>query len=146
MTLERQLDSQQQPSKLIFVFTCRTDPTHHSTQRRARTETSHGTKNLQRTLAECNRRRGVDTDSSTNAQQTLHGSISRYTPARHRAVIALRCASSHRPFESYADPFYLQEVELLRPGTKVPTPSTISRDVKTIYAQASKHVKDYFKV
>lgn len=109
-------------------------------------DTSHGTKNLKRTAEDCNNKRGVSADSTSNAQQTLRGNISRYTPARHRAVIALRCAASHRPFEMYADPYYLQEVELLRPGTTIPKPPTISKDVKTIYEEASKHVKNYFKV
>ncbi|EPQ54971.1 hypothetical protein GLOTRDRAFT_24990, partial [Gloeophyllum trabeum ATCC 11539] len=68
-----------------------------------------------------------------------------YTPARHRALVALRCASSYRPFNSVHDPFYVAEVELLRPGTKPPSSSTVSRDVRLIYAEGSKSVREYFK-
>ncbi|KAF8151170.1 hypothetical protein K438DRAFT_1512742, partial [Mycena galopus ATCC 62051] len=110
--------------------------------------TSEGTKNLKRTLEQCCDRRGVDPggDTSKNAQQDLFQSVSRYTPARHRALIALRCASSHRPFNSVRDEFYLEEVELLRPGTHVPSPITVSRDVQTLYKEGSRRVKEYFKV
>ncbi|KAJ7911010.1 hypothetical protein B0H13DRAFT_1615091, partial [Mycena leptocephala] len=98
-----------------------------------------GTKNLQRSMEQCCRKRGVaaDVDSSKGAQQDLFRSISRYTLAHHRALIALRCARSHRPFNSVKDELYLEEVELLRPGTHVPSPSTVSRDVQTLYLEGS---------
>src|SRR4051794_3182393 len=84
--------------------------------------------------------------SYLGAQQTLHMNISRYTPARHRALIAMRCASSHRPFRSVADLFYLQEIEMLRPGTVLPSPLTVSRDVNAIYQYGSLKVKEFFEV
>ncbi|KII90073.1 hypothetical protein PLICRDRAFT_108714 [Plicaturopsis crispa FD-325 SS-3] len=56
----------------------------------------------------------------------------------------MRCARSRRPFNSVADPDYLAEVQLLRPGTVVPHPSTVSRDARDIYLQASNHIKEYF--
>ncbi|KDQ20120.1 hypothetical protein BOTBODRAFT_102100, partial [Botryobasidium botryosum FD-172 SS1] len=77
----------------------------------------------------------------TNANPTLQ-----YTPAMHRAVIALRCAMSKRPFNIVNDPYYKMEVELLRPGTIVPHPSTVSRDICAIYSEAAKHVREYFEV
>jgi hypothetical protein len=73
-------------------------------------------------------------------------SLLMYTPARHRAMIAIRCAVSRRPFNTVSDPFYLQEIELLRPGTQVPTPSTVSRDIQNIYQAGSDVVKEYFSV
>jgi hypothetical protein len=44
------------------------------------------------------------------------------------------------------DPFYVEEVEMLRPGTVLPSPSTVSRDVKDIYKASMSHVKEYFEV
>jgi hypothetical protein len=44
------------------------------------------------------------------------------------------------------DPFYLDEVEMLRPGTVVPSPATVSRDVKDIYKASMSRVKEYFEV
>lgn len=109
-------------------------------------KSSQGTTNLTRSSKKCRERRGINEEGTKNAQQDLHKSVSKYTPARHRAMIALRCASSHRPFNSIADPYYLQEIELLRPGTSVPSPSTVARDVQTLYQEGSRHVKNYFKV
>ncbi len=122
VSLERITTSAGKPQKLRFVFTCRLDPKNH-VQRRDRMATSQGTTNLRRTNKQCFDRRGVKdpSDSSANAQQDLHNSVSRYTPSRHQAILALRCATSHRPFQIVADPYYLKEVELLRPGTVVPT-------------------------
>ncbi|KAJ7877095.1 hypothetical protein B0H14DRAFT_2342438 [Mycena olivaceomarginata] len=104
-------------------------------------KTSEGTANLKRTSHQCNNRRGVQ-ECSTGSFR----SVSRYTPARHRALIALRCAASHRPFNIVRDDFYLEEVELLRPGNIVRSPETVSKDVQTLYQEGSKRVKEYFKV
>ena len=67
-------------------------------------------------------------------------------PVRHRVLIALRCAVSKRPFNMVKDSLYAQKVALLRPGTVLPSPSTISRDMNQIYVDSSNHVKDYFSV
>ncbi|KAJ6619309.1 hypothetical protein B0H10DRAFT_1793890 [Mycena sp. CBHHK59/15] len=107
---------------------------------------SQGTSNLTKGIKQCEAKRGVSGDSNKNAQQDLHRSVSSYTPARHRALIALRCTSSHRPFNSILDPFYLEEIRLLRPGTKVPSPQTVSRDVRLLYKEGAKAVKEYFAV
>ncbi|KAJ7318743.1 hypothetical protein DFH08DRAFT_714384 [Mycena albidolilacea] len=110
---------------------------------------SEGTANLKRTSQQCNNRCGVvdtDGDTSKNAQQDLFRSVSRYTPAHHRALITLRCAVSHRPFNMVRDNFYLEEVELLQPGTIVRSPESVSKDVQTLYQEGSKRVKEYFKV
>ncbi|EIN05206.1 hypothetical protein PUNSTDRAFT_36609, partial [Punctularia strigosozonata HHB-11173 SS5] len=56
-----------------------------------------------------------------------------YSPLRHRALIALRCASSHRSFNSVLDADYRAKVEMLRPGTVLPSPLTILRDTVAIY-------------
>lgn len=68
-----------------------------------------------------------------------------YSVAAHRALIALRCAKNHRPFNSILDDDYQTEVEMLRPGTILPHPITISRDIQVIYIEMAKTVRDYFK-
>ena len=83
---------------------------------------------------------------ATGAQQTITGSVSKYTAEAHRALIAMRCAVNKRPFHSVADPLYIEEVKLLRPDVKVPSPRTVSREINTIYTEASQNVKAYFEV
>ncbi len=69
-----------------------------------------------------------------------------YTPAAHRTLIVLRCAKSHRPFNSVADEDYQAEVQMLQPGTILPHPSTVSHDIKAIYLTMSILVRQYFMV
>jgi hypothetical protein len=109
---------------------------------------STGTSNLDRAVEACNKRRGVKDDGSATigSQQTIHQAVSKYSPYRHRALIALRCARYNRPFESVMDNEYIAEVELLRPGTVIPDARTVSRDVNKLYIEVSKNVKNYFKV
>ncbi|KAG1719768.1 uncharacterized protein EDB91DRAFT_1065342 [Suillus paluster] len=111
-------------------------------------QNGQGTKNLQRGVDECETRRGVQagTLDSVGAQQTLENSVSSYTQAAHRALIALRCAVSKRPFNFVTDPHYIAEVQLLRPGVIIPNPRTVARDVSAIYLEGSKQVKVYFSV
>lgn len=71
---------------------------------------------------------------------------SHYTEARHRAICALRVCVSKRSFESQDDPLYRKEVELLRPGTLVPSSYTVSRDVSTLYKGFAPVVEKYFEV
>lgn len=110
--------------------------------------TSVGTSNLNRNVLKCNTRRGVlpAEDSSKNAQQDLHGAISTYSALKHRVIIAMRCATSHRPFNMVVDPWYMREVNLLRPGTDLPSPMTISRDTAVLYKGGSTRLKNYFEV
>lgn len=108
---------------------------------RGRLETSQGTSNLERSRKKCMQRRGVDETHVADAQQLVT-----YSQPKHRALIAARCASSRRPFNSVADPYYIQEVEMLRPGTKLPSPATVSRDINMMYKFGGDRVRDYFSV
>ena len=135
--------------KIRFKFTCRFDPINHPVHFRDREKTAQGTTNLSRGMKACLKRRGAagaNGDSPMNAQQNLHRTVSTYTEHRHRALIALRCAASHRAFNTIEDPLYLEEIEMLRPGTKVPSTSTVSRDLQTLYQKGSRLVADYFSV
>ncbi|KAG1847937.1 hypothetical protein C8R48DRAFT_615160 [Suillus tomentosus] len=102
-------------------------------------QTAQGTKNLNRGITECIQRRGVSTEgpNAKGAQQTLSGSISKYTPEAHCALIAMRCAVNRRPFRSVADPLYIEEVRLLRPDVIVPSPRTVSRDINEDFLRVS---------
>ncbi|KAG5649142.1 hypothetical protein H0H81_005989, partial [Sphagnurus paluster] len=102
-------------------------------------KTGNGTSNLQNGATKCNERRGiVQSRSAATASLT-------YSPAAHCALIALCCAHNHRSFESVADKFYAVEVEMLRPSTSLPHPTTVSRDIKAIYEEGSIGVREYFK-
>ncbi|KAG2118386.1 hypothetical protein DEU56DRAFT_747789 [Suillus clintonianus] len=110
-------------------------------------QTGQGTNNLVTGMKDCAARRGVSSGSdATGTQQTITGSVSKYTAEAHRALIAMHCAVNKRPFQSVADPLYIEEIKLLRPDVKVPSPRTVSRDINTIYTEASHNVKTYFEV
>ncbi len=140
ISLRREMDGNGEPFRMVFVFTCKVDPRNHTIHLRPRMSSAFGTKNLQDGVHACNKRIGIVSGTSTQ----LVGEP--YTPAGHRALIALRCAKNHRPFNSVLDEDYQAEVEMLRPGTVIPAPKTVSRDIKTLYAEMSKNVKNYFMV
>jgi hypothetical protein len=135
------LDRSDDSDELVFVFTCMVDPENHAPHRRSRLKTSSGTKNLNDGIKACNARQGI---VSTTLQQS--GGHIPYSPANHRTLLALRCAKNMRPFNFVQDPLYIAEVNMLRSSTRLPDPTTVSRDVKLLYEQLSTHVSDYFKV
>ncbi|KAF8593292.1 hypothetical protein BDV93DRAFT_461514, partial [Ceratobasidium sp. AG-I] len=104
-------------------------------------KTGNGTQNLLSSAKTCDSRWGVPTEASS-----LNNYFSTYSVAKHRTLIAIRCAQSKRSFNSIADDLYRQEVELLRPGTSLPSPQTVSRDMQVIYSTAAAGVKEYFQV
>lgn len=112
--------------------------------------TGTGTGNLQRGIDACQAKNPPVTQNkvhqATNTPNPTLSTPSLYTPAGHRALIAIRCARNHRPTNIVADPEYLLEVAMLRPGTAVPSPLTVARDIENIYLAASVKVKDHFKV
>lgn len=147
MSIEKETTPTGNPLKIVFVFTCRDNPAGHDAQKRSRMNTSHGTTNLKRSRNECLRHRNLSQEgSAAGAQQMIANTVSNYTPARHRALIAARCAVSQRPFNIVKDPYYVEEVKLLRPGTTLPSPKTISLDVRKVYERGANHVKTYFQV
>jgi hypothetical protein len=103
--------------------------------------TGHGTKNIQDGVKACNKR--VGTASSTTSAANVNEP---YSAAAHRTLIAMRCAKNHRPFNSVLDEDYQAEVRMLHPGTILPSPQTVSRDIKAIYSEMSKNVRNYFSV
>ncbi|KAJ7585604.1 hypothetical protein C8J56DRAFT_720457, partial [Mycena floridula] len=67
-----------------------------------------------------------------------------YSQARHHAICALRVATSKCPFASQDDPLYRMEIELLRPGTMVPSSDNVAHDVRKLYAGFAPYVQQYF--
>lgn len=140
ITLRRDLTETQEPLSLTFIFTCKTHPHHHASLRtRPRGKTGAGTSNLQKDVDTCLRKQGRERVKPDAA------AIS-YSEAAHRALIALRCAKSARPINSVLDEDYKLEVEMLRPGTKLPGVMTVQRDLLYIYMKTSIAVKNYFLV
>ena len=140
VTLQRNLTETQQPFSMTIVFTCKTHPHHHTSVRtRLRGKTGDGTSNLQKDVDICLRKQGCDHVKPTS-------SAIPYTEAGHRALIALRCAKNACPINSVLDEDYRLEVEMLRPGTKLPRAMSVQRDMVYIYVQTSIAVKNYFLV
>jgi hypothetical protein len=129
---------------LIHVMSCRHDHPKHQTYKRLRSKVHEGTSNLQRAADTCNRRRNV---TMTHAMQVVeHTTTGSYTPARHRAIAALWGATSARPLRMMFDKYHRMEVELLRPGTTLPSESTTARDMKLLHRELAIQVKGFFQV
>lgn len=126
--------------KLVFIFSCKHGHESHHPIERPRGKTSNGTTNLLKTGQQCDTERGIVATQTESATSLV------YSPAAHRAIIAMRTATSHRPFNIVNDKYYKMEVELLRPGTTVPSSSTVSRDLKLLYQEISRDVRAYFVV
>jgi hypothetical protein len=72
--------------------------------------------------------------------------IPAYSVVAHCALIALQCSKHHRPFNSILDDDYCVKVQMLRSGTILPHPITVSHDICEIHLEMAKKVHDYFKV
>src|SRR6266550_3347549 len=91
VTLHRVLKRDGSPHHIDYVFTCKDDPINCRITR-GRMQMGDGTTNMGRKVKSCLERRGIPAaGTSTGAQQTLEKSVSQYTKARHRVLIALRC-------------------------------------------------------
>lgn len=124
---------------LTFQFTCHHNPSRHPSLTCAWLDTSQGTSNLDHTRRKCMK---VNTTAEDGPSDTCK--LLLYSYLKHRALIATRCAASKRPFNSVTDPYYIQEVEMLRPGTKLPSPAMVFQDIKLMYG--AEVVCEYFLV
>jgi hypothetical protein len=98
---------------------------------------------IQSGITQCFNHRGENRPGNTKVAQAA---AIPYTEAAHCALIALRCAKNHHPFNSVLDEDYQAEVDMLCPGTKLPHPATVSRDIQAIYLDMSRHICNYFQV
>ncbi|KAG9090384.1 hypothetical protein FRC07_012125, partial [Ceratobasidium sp. 392] len=119
-SIERHRDGLGRFLKLVIRFDCKYNHPSHNPQYRDHLGNGNGTSNLITSAAICN-------------------------PARHCAILALRCAQDCRPFESVVDELHRQEVEMLRPGTSLPTSETVSADVRRVYSDSASEVSRYLK-
>ena len=141
ITLCHGMDAMGRPRILSFVFSCKVDPAHHPANIRAQMSTGYGTKNIQDGVKACDKRVCIVTNTTM-----VESTGQPYSPAAHHTLIAMQCAKNHRPFNSVLDEGYQAEVEMLHPGTILPGPQTVSCDMKSIYAEMSKNVWNYFMV
>ncbi|VDC05352.1 unnamed protein product [Peniophora sp. CBMAI 1063] len=115
---------------ITFVFKCKhKDPKHHDIRRARDAASSTGSSQLLTSAKVCNDRRGIIDDELNSTPRgdpsEVDGEIiPRYTEAGGRALLALWCANSNRPFNIVADFFLRALVAMLRPGTILPTPAT----------------------
>jgi len=141
-TLQRNIDENTGERSLSFVFTCKSHPELHSGPilRSRKKGASEGTSNLQKAVDTCLRKQGVKLQKNTSADAIP------YSESGHRVLIAIRCAKQSRPINAILDEDYRHEVEMLRPGTRIPHPTTVQRDLIHIYEHASTWVMNYFLV
>ncbi|KAF8758656.1 hypothetical protein RHS01_02406 [Rhizoctonia solani] len=111
----------------------------HKRFSRAQLNTGAGTTVLLHGADDCDEARGV---LATNKKANL---VKEYSPAYHRGLLSLWGACSHRSFDSLTNKFHQAKVELLRPGTKLPSSVTLSWDIKLIHTQYIPKVWEYFK-
>jgi hypothetical protein len=136
------MDARGRAKILSFAFSCKVDPAHHPANIHARMSTGHGMKNIQDGVKTCDKRVGTVTNTTT-----VKSTGQPYSAAAHCILIAMWCAKNHHPFNSVLDEdYYKAEVEMLRPGTILPGPQTVSHDIKSIHAKMSKNVWNYFIV
>lgn len=140
ITLQRNPETHDQPRELFFVFHCIKHPEKHKPYLRARLNTKEGTSNLYKALEKCEavERRGLVAPGVEPPVQ--------FSDAAFRARQALRSAKNNRPFNMVTDEDYIAEVQMLRPGTHIPSPATISRDINSLYLAMSIMVRNYFAV
>lgn len=142
--LRRNLNEDNSPKSMSYVFVCKTHPEHHSQAIvRARNATSVGTSNLRKDVERCLAKQG---QPSADPAPKRAESIIPFSEANHRALIALRTAKYARPANMVNDEEYKLEVDMLRPGVVPPSPSTVQRDLTNIYLAMSSFVKNYFLV
>lgn len=141
VSIRRDVTASGAPSSLTYIFTCKSSPNLHKQMLRPRMKTNEGTSNLIKTRNACLEAQGVPLARKQDDLATTS-----YTPAGHRALIAMRAAKSARPFNSVLDEDYQAEVQMLRPGATIPHPITVSRDVNAIYEALSVWVMNYLVV
>ncbi|KAK7021616.1 putative AC transposase [Favolaschia claudopus] len=119
------------PRTIKIVLTCKFgDPKHNSFERL---------------------RSATGTFNTSNMLSSVKTCVSR-DPSRASSIIvqsappgALEYSEDHaRAFNQVEDKWYRLEVEMLRPGTVVPSADTVAEDVQRLYVLLARDVKKYF--
>ncbi|KAG8751039.1 hypothetical protein FRC12_012639, partial [Ceratobasidium sp. 428] len=90
------------PHKLVFKFSCKYQNVDHLPHYRPRAKTGNGTSALRDGAERCDARRLT----SPNNSLISTASAPAYSKAKHRALLAVWSAHSHRSFESLTDKFH----------------------------------------
>ena len=64
----------------------------------------------------------------------------------NRALVARWCAENHRLLKIVKDRFFVILMKAARPGTNIPSPMTVSRDIKTAFDSSRMHIDGILKV
>ncbi|KAI0028503.1 hypothetical protein K488DRAFT_6151, partial [Vararia minispora EC-137] len=107
--------------------------------------TSHGTSNLAVGVKNCDRTRGA-TEGVVAMSNSSMVVVPSFTDARVRALLAMECATGNRPFTFVNDQFFRYYTEMLRPGTSLPSRTTLSLDIKLIHTVVGERIRVYFMV
>ncbi|CUA71497.1 Putative AC transposase [Rhizoctonia solani] len=127
------------PDYMEYRFDCKYGNLLHLPVYRRRDSTGTGTGNLHSTMKTCLGRRSLAEKYVTTPISTA------YSYVLHIAILIMSCAYHYIPFARFRDDLFLQQVDLLRPGTAVPDSSTLSRLTKYAYMEQARHVRTYFQ-
>lgn len=128
----------------MIVYACKWNDPKHRIVSRTRSNFLAGTTNLNNSAKTCEKRNSHR--MALLAASADESSPPEYSEAMHRAIVVLHCAHSKRSFQSLKDPWYLAEVELLRPGTRVPSPQMGQRDLLVLHEAFIPRLTAYFVV
>ncbi|PIL32862.1 hypothetical protein GSI_04980 [Ganoderma sinense ZZ0214-1] len=119
-----------------YRFTCKRFPSKHVD--RADYEDSTG--NLKRHVDVC------DPDPTPESESiTAFANGATYSPARMRFLLAMWCASRHRPFKVVEDPEFRAMLGMLYGKVQIPSRVTVSRDVQLILDETMARLMDRFE-
>ncbi|KEP46987.1 hAT family dimerization protein [Rhizoctonia solani 123E] len=121
-----------------YAFTCKVDPERHPIQYRRRRDTSNGTGNLKTSMESCRAR-----NNQCNKPNGIPSTPFSY--AMHLAIIVMLCAYHYLPFAGVLHDLIRRHVQLLRPGTSMPNPTTVSRTTRLVYEKQAEKVRTYFQ-
>ncbi|KAH7322321.1 hypothetical protein B0J17DRAFT_549455, partial [Rhizoctonia solani] len=113
--------------------------------------TGDGTHNLLTTAKACDRHCDVLVTIHANAtgrvgRLNILGPDEEFSDPLHVALLAIECAHDRRPFNAVTNDLRHAQVQLLRPGTHLPTAATVSNHVRRIYEGVSFNVAQYLQV
>ncbi|KAH7318908.1 hypothetical protein B0J17DRAFT_583988, partial [Rhizoctonia solani] len=69
-----------------------------------------------------------------------------FSPAQFQALLALWCTQNHCPFKMVSDDLLAAIVNKLQPRTTLPNPTTLSRNVQSLYQCNMRAIQGYFQV
>ncbi|THH18736.1 hypothetical protein EUX98_g8907 [Antrodiella citrinella] len=125
----------QDDGTVLYKFVCNVIRPGISPSSVSRVRHDDSTSNLSRHIRICNPKVLAP---GTGIEQFAHGST--YNKAHFRFLIALWIARRHRPHAIVSDPELLQLFRMLYAKVEVPSPSTVSRDIREIFLMSRANV------